>query len=316
MQVVRWPGSERPCRRASVATLGVFDGVHRGHAEILDRVRSEALARGYRSVVITFDRHPGAIVRESPQPAITSLEHKLRLFESFGLDVCVVVRFDREVADMPAAEFARIVFTQLLDARLLVLGEDCRFGRNREGDVAACRRFGADMGYEVHVVAPVAVSGERVSSTAIRQAILAGDLARAAALLGRPFSLYGTVVHGDGRGRSLGYPTANVDPHNETIPPDGVYAAWAYIAEEPLRAVVSVGRRETFSEQTDGSRVVEVHLIDCRQELYGRNIEARFVRRLRAQQTFADVADLVAQMDADVSLAGDVLAQGDPPGRR
>jgi riboflavin kinase/FMN adenylyltransferase len=308
MRVVRWPGGEAPCPRASVATLGVFDGVHRGHAEILAAVRQQARARSCRSVVVTFDRHPGAVVRHAPQPAITSLNHKLRLFDSLGLDLCVVIRFDTDVAAMPAEDFARAVFVELVGARLLVLGGDCRFGRNREGDVAACRRFGEQMGYDVLVVPPVAVGGERVSSTAIRQAILDGALDRAAELLGRPFSLYGTVVRGDGRGRSLGYPTANLDPHNETIPPDGVYAAWATFGNDVASAVVSVGRRETFAARTHGGRVVEVHLMERAQDLYGCDMEVELVRFLRPQRAFARADELVTQVAADLREARTVLA--------
>jgi riboflavin kinase/FMN adenylyltransferase len=159
----------------------------------------------------------------------------------------------------------------------------------------------------------VELAGERISSTAIRGAILAGDFARAAELLGRPFSLYGTVVHGDGRGRSLGYPTANIDPHNETMPPDGVYAAWGIAGDEVAPAVVSVGRRETFRDLTDGTRTVEIHLLERAGDLYGRNMEAQIVGLLREQRAFARPEELVAQMARDVEEARTVLAGAGPP---
>ena len=313
MEIVRWPGGEAPCPGPSVATLGVFDGVHLGHDRIFAALKSEALARYCRSAVITFDRHPGAVVRHVPEPAITSLEHKLRLFDASGIDLCVIIRFDSEVAAMQAEDFAREVFAELLSASLLVLGEDCRFGRNREGDVASCRRFGQRMGFEVLVIPPVAIGGERGSSTAIRQAILDGQLERAAELLGRPFSLYGTVVRGDGRGRSLGYPTANLDPHNETIPPDGVYAGWALLDGRPTAAVISVGRRETFRAQTDGRRVVEVHLLEHTQDLYGRDMEVQILRFLRGQKAFASGEELATQVGADLDAAREALAEAGRP---
>ncbi|MHC4789063.1 MAG: riboflavin biosynthesis protein RibF, partial [Planctomycetota bacterium] len=278
MRLVRWPGEGAARSGPSVTTLGVFDGVHRGHAEVIRQVVEAAAQRGCAGCIVTFDRHPAAVLRGEPQPAITSLDHRIRLFAGFGTDVCVVVRFGPEVARMGAEDFLQAVVCDLLSTDLLVLGSDCRFGRHREGDVSLCRRVGPRLGFEVRVVPPVAVDGERVSSTAIRQAILRGDLERAGRLLGRPFSLYGTVVRSEGRGRQLGYPTANLDLHNETVPPDGVYACWALADEERMPAVVSVGRRATFHREPGAPRVVEVHVIGGSADLYGRDIEVQFVR--------------------------------------
>ncbi|MHC4591440.1 MAG: riboflavin biosynthesis protein RibF [Planctomycetota bacterium] len=307
MHLVRWPGEQPPLDRSSVATLGVFDGVHRGHAEVILRVVSAARQRSCQAAIATFDRHPAAVLRGTAQPAITSLEHRIRLFEGFGVDLCVVMRFSEEMANMPAEEFLRQVACGLMRAELLVLGSDCRFGRNREGDVGLCTRIGQQLGFEVLAVAPVEVDGERVSSTAIREAVLKGELERAGRLLGRPFSLYGTVVHSDGRGRELGYPTANLDLHNETIPPDGVYAAWAFTDSEPLPSVVSVGFRATFRFEPDGTRAVEVHLLDYEADLYGCDIEIEFVLPLRAQIAFGNAGSLAAQIGRDVEEARRVL---------
>ena len=307
MRLIRWPGEELPLQEPSVVTLGVFDGVHRGHAALIRQVVEAAGRRDCRAALVTFDRHPGALLRARTEPAITSLEHRIRLFRGFGVDLCVVVRFTEDVASMTAAEFLRRVFHDLLSARLLILGDDCRFGRGREGDVALCRRLGPELGFEVRTVASVEVDGRRVSSTAIREAILAGESERAESLLGRPFSLYGTVVRGEGRGHRLGYPTANLDLHNETIPPDGVYAGWVFTDGEPLAGVVSVGRRATFHCESDAERVVEVHLLDRGEDLYGRDIEVQFVERLRGQQTFESAEALKAQIARDVATAREML---------
>jgi riboflavin kinase/FMN adenylyltransferase len=314
MQLVRWPGQQPPVREPSVVTLGVFDGVHRGHAEVIRQVVEAARERSWRSAIVTFDRHPAAVLSERPLPAITSLEHRLRVFEGSGVGLCVIVAFDRQVAAISARDFAARVLRDLLEARLVILGYDCRFGRGAEGDVGLCGELGQQMGFEVRSVAPVQLDGRPVSSTAIREAVREGDFGRASRLLGRPFSLYGTVVPGDGRGKALGYPTANLDLHNETIPPAGVYACFAFTNAEPIPAVASVGGRRTFHHEPAPETVVEVHLIGRRMDLYGRDLEVQFVTRLRAQRAFDSPQQLQAQMARDVADAGRALrgAEGKP----
>jgi len=307
MRLVRWPGGEPPPRGRSVVTLGVFDGVHRGHAGVIREVVAAARQRSCRAAIVTFDRHPAAVLSDNPLPAITSLEHRVRLFAGLGADLCVVVRFCEEVARIEAEEFARCVFRDLLSAELVILGYDCRFGRDGKGDAALCARLGPEMGFEVRVVPAVKVDGRPVSSTAIRRAIVEGDLDGAGRLLGRPFSLYGTVVPGDGRGRMLGYPTANLDLHNETIPPDGVYACWVFANAEPVPGVVSIGTRATFHRDGGSSRVVEVHLIGRREDLYGKDVEVQFVRHLRSQEAFQSPESLKAQIERDVAATLDLL---------
>ncbi len=306
MRLVRWPGEQPPPGGRSVVTLGVFDGVHLGHAEVIRQVVAAARERACRAAVVTFDRHPATVLAgagPAELPAITSLEHRIRLFEGLGLDVCIVVRFTRDVARIEAEEFARLVLHELLSAELVILGYDCRFGRDGKGDVDLCRRLGSQLGFEVRVVPAVKLDGAPVSSTAIRSAIRNGDLQAAARLLGRPFSLYGTVVSGDGRGRALGYPTANLDLHNEAVPPDGVYAARASTDGEQIPAVVSIGTRSTFHHEPGSVRTVEVHLIGRREDLYGKDLEVQFVRLLRGQQVFAGAEDLKAQIERDVEAA-------------
>ncbi|NLW50202.1 MAG: riboflavin biosynthesis protein RibF [Candidatus Brocadiaceae bacterium] len=304
MDVLRWPGSGARPPRCGVVTVGVFDGVHVGHAAILECVVSEARARSCRSAVVTFDRHPGALLNAAPQPAITSLDHRIRLFAALGLDACVVVEFTAAVAATAAEDFARSVFGDLLQARVVVLGEDARFGHGRRGDAALLKA----LGLAVRRVGPVLVGGRRVSSTAIRQAIRAGDFEDAHRLLGRPFSLYGIVVRGAQRGRALGYPTANLNVQNEAIPPEGVYAGWAMANGERMPCAISVGRCETFAPGPSLPVMVEVHLLDRSMDLYGRRLEVEFVCRLRPQQTFESATDLSAQIARDVAACRDVLA--------
>jgi riboflavin kinase/FMN adenylyltransferase len=296
--------------------LGVFDGVHRGHAEVIRQVVAAARERSCRAAIVTFDRHPAAVLSGPPYgrlPAITSLEHRIRLFAGLGADLCVVVRFCEEVARIEAEEFARGVFRDLLSAELVILGYDCRFGRDGKGDVALCAKLGLELGFEVRVVPAVKVDGRPVSSTAIRKAILEGELQEAERLLGRPFSLYGTVVPGDGRGRALGYPTANLDLHNETTPPDGVYACWVFTDGEPVPGVVSIGTRATFHREAGSMRVVEVHLIGRSEDLYGRDVEVQFVRCLRGQEAFESAEGLRVQIGRDVETALELLRG--PPAR-
>lgn len=309
MRVVRWPGEQAPLLERSVVTLGVFDGVHRGHSEVIRQVVAAARQRSCPSSVVTFDRHPASVLTGEAQPAITSLQHRIRLVRGMQIDFCVVVDFSAQIANMEAAEFARLVCHDLLGAELLVLGFDWRFGRDRQGDVELCRRLGAELGFEVSIVPPVEVDGQPVSSTAIRKAILNGELEVAEKFLGRPVSLYATVVPGQDRGHQLGYPTANLDPHNETIPPEGVYASWAFTDDRPLPAVTSVGPRATFHHEAHPPTVVETHLIGRREDLHGREIEVQFVSRLRAQRAFASGEELKAQIALDIEGALAVLAR-------
>ena len=313
MRAFRWPGDPVPAFHQSVATLGVFDGVHVGHEHILREVVCQARARGAVGVVITLDRHPHRVLHGLPEPFITSLEHRLRLFEELGLDYCMIIRFTPQVAEMGAADFARAVFRDLLHARLIILGFDCRFGRNREGDGELCRKMSGELGLEALIVPPVTVAGEVVSSTAIRQAIEKADLAAAAQLLGRPFSLFGTVVRGARRGHVLGYPTANLDVHNELLPKEGVYATRAFLEGKALASVTSIGAQQTFEAQGETEAAVEVHIMDSDLDLYGRDVEVQFVKWLRAQRRFASAEALAEQIAADVAQARQALARREAP---
>jgi len=288
--------------RDPAVTIGVFDGVHRGHQAVLQALREEAAREGGESVVITFDTHPRGVLTGAPPPLLTSLEHRLELFERAGIDATIVLHFDERLADVTAEAFVRDVIVGRIGARAVVLGADSHFGRGREGNVAFLEREKPRYGFRLRAVPllpdEAAPGGaEHVSSTAIRRAISEGRLDDAARMLGRPPALLGRVVPGDGRGRSIGFPTANLEPLHDVRPPRGVYLALVPLACAVHRALVNVGVRPTF----DGPprEVIEVHILGFSGDLYGRTLKVRFLRKLRDERRFPSVPALVAQIERD-----------------
>lgn len=293
-----------PDRRA-VITIGAYDGVHLGHRAVIDQVRRRAEELDAVSAVVTFDRHPATVVRpESAPRLLTTFERKLELLEQTGIDACVVVRFDEEQATESPESFVDRVLVQCLATRAIVVGEDFHFGRHRDGNVDLLRKIGAEAGFDVEPVALLPRDDgvdEPVSSTAIRRALAGGDIVRASEMLGHEFEARGIVVTGDQRGRLLGFPTANVEVSNSMcLPADGVYAGWY---ERPSGAVhpcaINLGRRPTFYEHADSS-LLEAHLLDFDDELYGEEAKVRFAKFLRSERKFDGVDALIAQLAHDV----------------
>jgi riboflavin kinase/FMN adenylyltransferase len=303
----------------TVVTLGNFDGVHRGHREVLRRVVELARARGALAVAVTFTPHPRAVHQpEVPHVDIISPEQRVVLLEEAGLDAVLLQRYTLEFADQSPEEFVRGMLVHGLHAAVVVVGHDVRFGRGNTGDVAEMVRLGAHYGFEVEAVEefPAEHGAEperRCSSTWVREALDAGDVAQAAAVLGRHHVLTGEVVHGFARGRELGFPTANLETDVQgMIPADGVYAGWVHDAHGGVwPAAISIGSNPTFE---DVSRVVEAHVIDRHDErvedfdLYGQHIEVEFVARLRGMIAYEGVEKLVAQITQDVDEARAILA--------
>lgn len=297
---------------AAVITIGAYDGIHLGHQAVISEVIAQAEARGARSAVVTFDRHPADIVRpESAPKLITDHDQRLEMFERMGLDVAVVLPFDEAQSQEPALSFIERVLVRCLGTQLIVVGVDFHFGRNREGNVALLREVGATYGFEV---APLVLVprhdgiSEPVSSTAIRRALAGGNVELASAMLGRPFEARGIVVQGDQRGRLLGFPTANVEvPNRVCLPADGVYAGWF---ERPNGDVhpcaINLGRRPTFYEHADSS-LLEAHLIDFHDDLYGEPAKVRFANFLRSERKFDGIDALVSQLKSDVENARELL---------
>ena len=303
----------------TVVTLGNFDGVHRGHREVLRRVVELARARDALAVAVTFTPHPRAVHHpEVPHVDIISPEQRVVLLDEAGLDAVLLQRYTLEFADQSPEEFVRGMLVHGLHAAVVVVGHDVRFGRGNTGDVAEMVRLGARYGFEVEAVEefPAEHGAEperRCSSTWVREALAAGDVAQAAAVLGRHHVLAGEVVHGFARGRELGFPTANLETDVQgMIPADGVYAGWVHDAHGGVwPAAISIGSNPTFE---DVSRVVEAHVIDRHDDrvedfdLYGQHIEVEFVARLRGMVAYEGVEKLVAQITQDVDEARAILA--------
>ena len=296
-----------PRDQGTVVTVGTFDGVHRGHWEVLLEIRRRALATGRRSVLLTFDPHPLRILRPGQAPPLltTPVEKKEILAES-GLDYAVFLAFTPELSRYEPRRFVTEVLVGRLGVQELVIGHDHGFGRGRSGDAETLRQIGQELGFGVDVVPPVMVNGQPISSSAIRAALQAGDAPAAARALGRPYSVRGLVVRGDGRGRQLGFPTANlaVASSEKLIPAAGIYVIRGITRAGSFGGALHLGPRPTF---VGSPPTIELHLLDFDGDLYGEEIRVDFVRRLRDVRPFDSVAALVAQMREDVEDARRVL---------
>jgi riboflavin kinase/FMN adenylyltransferase len=299
---------------ACAVTIGAYDGVHRGHRELISRVRAAAATLEISSAVVTFDRHPATVVRpESAPPLLTDLDYKLELLASTGVDVTLVVHFDTERAHESPEDFVITVLVDTLHARSVVVGHDFHFGAGRQGNVELLARMGAEYGFDVTGLRLLTVGHDErpVSSTRIRQLLSAGRVDEAAELLGRPHQVRGVVEHGDKRGRELGFPTANVAlPRAIALPADGVYAGRFNGADGVWRAAaLSLGRRPTFYAEADLS-LLECHVLDFTGDLYGQKAKVEFIAYLRGQERYDGVDALIAQMGRDVEAARVALGWG------
>jgi len=289
----------------SYVTVGVFDGVHRGHQQLVAGMAEAAHATGDLAVALAFDPHPATALGDAPPPLLTTLEKRAELLAALELNALIVLSFTPALACTPALDF---VGTLLRYLRLVEVwgGPDFALGHRREGNVPFLRRLGAERGFGVHVVEPLTWEGELVSSSRVRAALQAGDIEQAMGCLGRPYRLVGTVVHGDGRGRGLGIPTANLSLLPERlIPASGIYACLAHTERAGTHpAAVNVGTRPTFD---GGAVTVEAHLIDFEDDLYGQVLALDFIARLRAEVAFPGAEALMAQMQKDIAQARNIL---------
>lgn len=294
----------------TVIAIGKFDGVHRGHRALLDRVAAIAAARALEPIVFTFANNPLSLLRpESCPESIMSRGQRLEALEAAGVEACVMVPFDAELAEVGAEEFVERVLVDQLHVRHLCVGADFRFGHGGRGDPAMLVTLGEKLGFTVDIAPDVEdPAAGKVSSSRVRAAILQGDVATAARMMGRWVALRGEVVHGDARGREIGFPTANLGGVLEGLrPADGVYAGWALLEgdPEPREAAISVGANVTFDPE--GEPRVEAFLIDYSADLYGRGIELRFVERLRGMVAFENVEALLVRMREDVRETREIL---------
>ena len=301
MRIVRGLESFPPDVGPSVVALGAFDGIHLGHRAILGTAVERGRARGARVVACTFDRHPMEVLNPARAPVpLTTLAEQLTLIAETGVDLTLVLAFTPELAGIEPEAFTQDIIVGRLHAQEVVVGYNHTFGRGARGDAALLCAVGEPIGLQTHVVPPLLVDGVPVSSSEIRTVLREGDVVRAARYLGRPYSIAGPVTHGDGRGRTLGFPTANLDPERPLLVPTGVYACRAEVDGAIHRAVVNVGVRPTFG---DNALTIEAHLMDVSADLYGRSLRLKFIARLRGERKFAGVDELREQIARDVEAA-------------
>ncbi|HEV2491403.1 MAG TPA: bifunctional riboflavin kinase/FAD synthetase [Candidatus Acidoferrales bacterium] len=298
---------ERPVR--TVLTIGNFDGVHLGHRKILATVVQRARATNYLATAITFSPHPLAVLRpESAPPLLETLEQRLRHFDALGLDAALVLHFDHGLASLSPENFVRRILCDTLRANCVLVGENFRFGHKQAGDVAMLRELGGSLGFEVECIPRVNCRGTVVSSTAVRQAVVAGDVGRAVRLLGRPFALAGEIRTGTGTGHRILFPTLNLSTSQEVLPAHGVYATETVVEGRSYRSATNVGVRPTF----DGTHLtIESHLFDFSRRVTNGPLEVRFWHRLRAERKFSGPDALREQIQRDIVRARSFFARLD-----
>lgn len=310
MDVIRGSENIPAGLRGAVVTIGNFDGVHLGHQHIFRHLTSEAHREQRPAAVISFEPHPKMVLHPERRPfyLITSPEEKIRHISNLGIDALILIPFSLDYARTTAEEFIHDVLWERLRIRKIIIGHDYTFGRGKEGNAAFLTASGNRLGFEVEVLSAFKIGDTTISSTRIRKAILAGEVRCAASLLGRPYNLTGEVVPGHHRGVSLGFPTANIRPEKELIPPSGVYAVHAILEGHRRQGVLSIGFNPTFADQ---QLSIEVHIFDFNENIYGKSLDVLFVERLRGEIRFAGPGELIAQIGRDIALAREILQTED-----
>jgi len=288
-------------------SIGVFDGVHRGHQMLLARMLEEGRARNLTGGIVTFHPHPLSVVRpDVPITYLQSLERRVELLGTLGADFVSVLQFTSELRQVSALDFSRLLVEEA-GMRLLVVGEDFRLGRGGEGTVEVLAKIGGDLGFEVLSVPLLGDNGDHVSSTRVREALAAGEMEEVSHLLGHSFALRGPVLHGDERGRQIGFPTLNLGVSADRwLPPNGVYVTKAFVGDREFRACTNIGVRPTF--EVEQVRLVETHLLDFEGDLYGEVATVELVHRLRAEQKFDDIDALAEQIQRDLATTREWFA--------
>ena len=310
MEVSRNYEKIQKAKLGSAVTIGTYDGVHLGHRKLISELCKIAHSRDLCSVVLTFEPHPASVVRPESAPLLlTGLEQKLEQLEKTGVELVQIIEFDEKRAEESAEEFVKEVLVETLNAKVVAVGEDFHFGKNREGNVKLLEQIGKEENFEIHSLELLEINGtlptseSQISSTAIREALLNGDLEKANMMLGRPYEVRGEVTEGDSRGRELGFPTANIRvPSERLLPLDGVYAGF-YESSDGCKypSAISLGTRPHFYD--DGDLLLEVHLIDENLDLYGDFSKITFERFLRNQKRFENIDSLIKQLEFDVDDA-------------
>ncbi len=314
MEVIRRIEDINAGLRGCILTIGNFDGVHLAHRKIICSLVDEARRAGTPGVVMTFEPHPQQVLHPERIPfyLITTLEEKLAALEELGADAAVVVPFSREFSATPAESFVRDIIWKRLRPSKVLIGHDYTFGKGKEGKPPYFKIMGRELGFDVDIVEAVLLDGNVVSSTRVRNAVFNGDVEEAARLLGRPFSFEGTVVEGDKRGAGIGFPTANLRTAKDLIPRTGVYAALSELSGGFRPSVVNIGFVPTFVKTPGAAPLIEAHILDFREDLYGKNMRLHFFRRLRGERKFDGAVSLTEQIRKDIEAAREILPAAAP----
>ncbi len=308
MEILRSIAELERLPRPLFLAIGVFDGVHRGHQAVISTSTRHARSANGTPVVVTFDPHPAKILRPNDAPhLLTATQHKIALIRNLGVAHLLVINFDKEFANTAPEKFVEQLVAHSKSLREICVGHEWSFGKGRAGNLDLLQKLGARFDFNVVGIQPVSVNGDVVSSTAIRQAVETGDFAKAAAMLGRDYTILGTVMQGESLGKQLGFPTANLGAHSEQFPPNGVYFAEAKIDNQLHHGLINLGFRPTVSSGK-AERVLEIYLLDFDRDIYGRDVEVRFVKYLRPEKKFENVEALKRQIDVDVRAARELCA--------
>jgi riboflavin kinase/FMN adenylyltransferase len=303
MEVLRSIPELERLRGSVFLAIGVFDGVHRGHQAVISTSADHAGAANGTPVVVTFDPHPEKVLRPTAAPhLLTATQHKITLIRALGVEHLLIISFDKQFAATEPEDFVQKLVAHSKPLREICVGHEWSFGKNRRGNLDLLKKLGENFDFDVVGIPPVKIKGAVVSSTAIRQAVERGDLTKAAEMLGREYTILGTVTRGDNLGKKIGFPTANLSAHSEQFPPNGVYAAEARIDGELHPGVINLGIRPTV-RGGKSERVLEIHLFDFNRDIYGRDVEVRFLKFLRHEKKFENLDALVQQIRQDVKQA-------------
>ena len=308
MEILRSISELEQLRGPLFLAIGVFDGVHLGHQAVISTSTRHAHSADGTPVVVTFDPHPAKILRPSDAPhLLTATQHKIALIRALGVGHLLIISFDKEFAATSPEKFVEQLVQNSKPLREICVGHEWSFGRNRAGNLELLKKLGMRFDFKVVGIQPVKTNGTVVSSTAIRQAIEAGAFDKAAQMLGREYTILGTVTGGEKLGKKIGFPTANLSAHSEQFPPNGVYFAEAWLDSVLLHGVVNLGVRPTVNAGKP-ERILEIHLLDFDRDIYGKDLEIRFVKYLRAEKKFENVDALVRQIEIDVGQARELCA--------
>lgn len=299
MKTIFGPRKLRKAFEKTVVLIGVFDGLHRGHRYLIQKAVSLSCALNKKSVCVTFHPHP------KKQPCLISLNHRLRLIEALGVDYCLVIKFSRRFSLVTAEDFVKDILVKFFHPEFIFIGENFRFGYQARGTVEVLKALSGTFGFKVRAIKELSARDKKISSRSIRHLIKAGELKEAQRLLGRRVSVLGTVISGAKRGRGLGYPTANINPHHEVLPASGVYAVKIFYREKEYRGICNIGTRPTFSPEDN--QTIEAHLFNFKKNIYGQDLEIQFIRKIRDEKKFPGHSSLVEQIKKDHQKALRIL---------